>query len=175
MKIALVAMSGVRACDAELMAVGLTLPGFVERSQVVASLPSLGLVTLAGMTPREHECEYFEVRELSEMAQLPRGFDLVAISSFSAQMSEAYALADRFRAAEMRVVLGGLHVSVRPEEAAEHADAVVVGEGEVTWPAVLADAERGGLRERYVAERQFDLAQRRCRRSSYWRLSDTIG
>lgn len=159
MRIALVAMSGVRACDAELMAVGLTLPGFVERSEVVASLPSLGLITLIGMTPSEHECSYFEVRDLADMEELPAGFDLVAISSFSAQMPEAYQLADRFRAAGMRVVLGGLHVSVRPEEALEHADAVVVGEGEVTWLELLADVARGELRPKYVAARQFDLAQ----------------
>jgi len=51
MNIGLIAMSGVRACDQELMDLGLTLPGFVERSKIVASLPSLSLLTLAGMTP----------------------------------------------------------------------------------------------------------------------------
>jgi radical SAM superfamily enzyme YgiQ (UPF0313 family) len=157
MRIALVAMSGVRACDAELMAVGLTLPGFVERSKVIASLPSLGLLTLAGMTPREHECAYFEVRDLTEAADVPTDFDLVAISSFTAQIGEAYALADRFRAAGVPVVLGGLHVSMRPDEALEHADAVVVGEGECTWLDVLADAQHGVLRAKYVPARQFDL------------------
>lgn len=159
MRIALVAMSGVRACDAELMAIGLTLPGFVERSKVIASLPSLGLLTLAGMTPAHHDCAYFEVRDLAEAAEVPADFDLVAISSFSAQIGEAYALADRLRATGVRVVLGGLHVSVRPGEALEHADAVVVGEGEPTWLDVLADAERGELRATYVAPRQFDLAK----------------
>jgi radical SAM superfamily enzyme YgiQ (UPF0313 family) len=157
MRIALVAMSGVRACDVELMAVGLTLPGFVERSKVIASLPSLGLLTLAGMTPREHECAYFEVRDLTEAADVPTDFDLVAISSFTAQIGEAYALADRFRAAGVPVVLGGLHVSMRPDEALEHADAVVVGEGECTWLDVLADAQHGVLRAKYVPARQFDL------------------
>ena len=58
MKIALIAMSGVRACDAELLRLGLTLPGFVERSKTIASLPSLGLLTLAGMTQSEHEVTY---------------------------------------------------------------------------------------------------------------------
>jgi len=159
MRIALVAMSGVRACDAELMAIGLTLPGFVERSKVIASLPSLGLLTLAGMTPREHECTYFEVRDLVEAAAVPTDFDLVAISSFSAQIGEAYVLADRFRAAGVKVVLGGLHVSTLPDEALLHADAVVVGEGEVTWHELLIDAARGGLQPKYVAARQFDLAQ----------------
>ena len=50
-KIALVAMSGVRVKDRDLAEFGLTLPGFVERSEVIASLPSLGLLTLASHVP----------------------------------------------------------------------------------------------------------------------------
>jgi hypothetical protein len=60
-RIGLIAMSGVRAIDTELLQLGLTLPGFIERGRVVASLPSLGLLTLAGMTPGHHRCEYHEV------------------------------------------------------------------------------------------------------------------
>ena len=51
MKIAFIAMSGVRAYNEELTALGMTMPGFAERSRVIGSLPSLGLLTLAGMTP----------------------------------------------------------------------------------------------------------------------------
>lgn len=51
MKIAFIAMSGVRAASEELNRIGMTLPGFVERSEVIASLPSLALLTLAGLTP----------------------------------------------------------------------------------------------------------------------------
>ncbi len=51
MKIGLIAMSGVRAHNEELTRLGLTLPGFVERNTTIATLPSLGLLTLAGMTP----------------------------------------------------------------------------------------------------------------------------
>jgi len=53
MRISFLAMSGIRACDPELLALGLTLPGVLERSKVVAALPSLGLLTLAGVTPRD--------------------------------------------------------------------------------------------------------------------------
>ena len=60
MRVGLIAMSGVRACDPELYcALGMTMPGFVERGKTIASLPSLGLLTLAGMTPARHQCEYF--------------------------------------------------------------------------------------------------------------------
>ena len=85
MKIGLIAMSGIRACDPELLELGLTLPGFVERSKTIASLPSLGLLTLAGATPPEHECEYLEVDDIRKLGELPDRFDLVAISSFSAK------------------------------------------------------------------------------------------
>ena len=68
MKIGLIAMSGVRACDPELMRLGFTLPGFVERGKTIASLPSLGLLTLAGMTPQAYEIEYVEVRDLGKDA-----------------------------------------------------------------------------------------------------------
>ena len=153
MNIALVAMSGIRVCDAELLRVGLTLPGFVERSKVIASLPSLGLLTLAGMTPRRHTISYIEVPDIAQMGQLPAGFDLVAISSYSAQIDEAYELARRYTAAGIRTVIGGPHVSARPDEAAQHCEAVVVGEGETFWPQVLEDAEAGRLQPRYQEPR----------------------
>ena len=149
MRIGLVAMSGIRACDPELLRLGLTLPGFVERSKTIASLPSLGLLTLAGMTPERHEVRYLEVPDIREMAALPQRFDLVGISSYSAQIGEAYELADRFRAAGMPVVLGGPHVSVLPEEASAHADAVVVGHGELWWAQLLSDCEAGHLKPLY--------------------------
>ena len=155
----MIAMSGVRAHNKELTELGLTLPGFVERNKVIASLPSLGLLTLAGMAPEDFEVRYLEVPDLAAVRGLPGEFDAVAISSFSAQIKEAYELADRYRAAGTRVVLGGLHVSALPQEAARHADAVVVGEGEPVWPQVLADLRTGRLRPLYDARgADFDLA-----------------
>jgi radical SAM superfamily enzyme YgiQ (UPF0313 family) len=158
MKIGLIAMSGIRACDEELTRLGFTLPGFVERSKTIASLPSLGLLTLAGMTPDHHDCEYQEVADIRRMKEIPSHFDLVAISTFTGQVYEAYELADRFRALGIPVVMGGLHVSMLPEEAGRHCDAVVVGEGESTWPALLRDAEHGRLRAQYRAPGDFNLA-----------------
>src|SRR5215467_3508574 len=98
MRLGLIAMSGVRAHNPELMALGLTLPGFVERSRVIASLPSLGLLTLAGLTPGDIDVQYLEVADLTKVDGVPQEFDVVAISSFSAQIQEAYTLSDRYRA-----------------------------------------------------------------------------
>jgi radical SAM superfamily enzyme YgiQ (UPF0313 family) len=149
MRIGMIAMSGIRCCDEELLRKGLTLPGFVERSKTIASLPSLSLLTLAGMTPPQHEIIYMDVQDLQQLDALPQDFDLVAISSFSAQIGEAYTLADRYRELSVPVVLGGLHVTSLPDEALEHGDVVVVGEGEVVWLEVLRDAEAGMLKRRY--------------------------
>lgn len=160
MKLGFIAMSGVRCRDEQLLALGLTLPGFLERSQVIASLPSLGLLTLAGMTPPDVDVRYVEVPEPGALETLPGPFDAVAISSFTAQIQEAYRLADRYRAAGVRVLMGGLHVTARPDEALRHADSVLVGEGESLWPRMVADLQANRLQPRYDARSMnFDLAR----------------
>lgn len=152
-------MSGVRCRNEELLAMGLTLPGFVERSKVIASLPSLGLLTLAGMTPEDVEVSYVDVPDPGALTELPENYDAVAISSFTAQIKEAYKLADRYRAAGVKVLMGGLHVTARPDEALQHADSVLLGEGESLWPKMIADLKANRLQPRYDARQlNFDLA-----------------
>lgn len=164
-------MSGVRACDEELLRLGLTLPGFVERSETIASLPSLGLLTLAGMTPENHAVAYRDVEQfVGEAAddwpawdgvceELGGEPELAAISTFTAQVPEAYAVADALRTAGVQVVMGGLHVTTLPDEALQHADAVMAGEGEVCWPDILRDAAAGTMHGIYrSAPKRFDLA-----------------
>lgn len=148
MRIGLIAMSGVRVRTAELAALGVTLPGFVRRGKVIASLPSLGLLTVAGVTPPEHEVDYIEVDELPDLTKLPE-FDLVAISSLTAAIDDAYRVAAQYRVRGTKVVMGGLHVTSLPDEALEHCDAVVTGGAEGAWPQLVQDAVRGTLRRRY--------------------------
>jgi len=158
MRIALIAMSGIRVCDSELLQMGLTLPGFVERSKIIASLPSLGLLTLAGMTPEEHQIDYIEIPDFSAEKKILTGFDLIAISSYSAQINEAYELASIYKRKGVPVVIGGLHVTAVPEEAEEYCSAVVVGEGEDSWKKVLADCAKGNISGIYgEGESSFDL------------------
>jgi radical SAM superfamily enzyme YgiQ (UPF0313 family) len=160
MKIGLIAISGVRINNEELMTqMGLTLPGFVERGKVIASLPSLGLLTLAGLTPKAFELKYLEVPDVNALTELPGEFDLVAISSFSAKIKDAYKLADWYRKAGTTVVLGGLHVTVKPVEASQHADSIVIGEGEPIWPQLLNDFKNKQLKLFYNAQQShFTLA-----------------
>jgi len=158
MKIGLIAMSGIRVVDQELLRLGLTLPGFVERSKVIASLPSLGLLTLAGMTPQKHEVEYIEIPDVKDVETLPDEWDLVGISSYCAQIDEGYELAKRYKKVGIPVVMGGPHVSHLPEEAADFCNSVVIGEGELSWLEVLKDCEKGELKQFYGSlEDTFDL------------------
>jgi radical SAM superfamily enzyme YgiQ (UPF0313 family) len=160
MKIGLIAMSGIRVCDEELLRLGLTLPGFVERSKIIASLPSLGLLTLAGQTPSDCDVEYIEVEGVAGMKELPDGFDLVGISSYSAQIDEAYELASRYKAKGIPSVLGGPHVTSLPDEAAGYCSSVVVGEGEACWPDLVRDFRKGRLAERYDSRNaDYDLVK----------------
>src|SRR3989338_8166749 len=108
MKISLIAISGVRAQSEELNRIGLTLPGFVERRQVIASMPSLSLLTLAALTPPHIEVDYWEIKDLRKQEDFPNDCDLVAITSFSAQVLDAYQVADHYLAKGVAVVLGGL-------------------------------------------------------------------
>jgi radical SAM superfamily enzyme YgiQ (UPF0313 family) len=76
-------------------------------------------------------------------------YDVVGITCVTSAAPRAYELADLFRAAGSIVVLGGYHPSLMPEEAAEHADAVVVGPAEEAWPRLLREiAETGRPQER---------------------------
>jgi radical SAM superfamily enzyme YgiQ (UPF0313 family) len=148
MRIGLIAMSGVRVRTQELAELGVTLPQFVNRGRVIASLPSLGLLTVAALTPDDVEVIYREIDELPDEGDLEL-FDLVGISSFTARIEATYMLADRYREIGVPVVLGGLHVSLMPEEAAEHANSIVLYGAEGAWPRLVEDFRAGCLQPRY--------------------------
>lgn len=137
MKIGLLAMSGLRAHDPELLKLGLTLPGVIERGRVVTSMPCLGLLWIAAVTPSSHEVQYFEADNVEVIPSELFDCDLIAVSALTAQAFEAYEAAKRFRAAGKLTAIGGLHATVCPDEALEHFDFVFVGEAENTWPIAL--------------------------------------
>jgi len=151
LKLGFIAISGVRAYNKELTELGLTLPGFIERNKVIASLPSLGLLTLAGLTDDNYDIDYMEVPEIEDIDKIKKDYDIVAISSFTAKIDVAYKLADMFREAGTTVVMGGLHVTVMPEEALGHADSIVIGEGEPMWAKLLFDFRYDRLKRVYDA------------------------
>jgi radical SAM superfamily enzyme YgiQ (UPF0313 family) len=146
MKIGLIAIAGVKLQTRKFIDLGITLPQFVNRGQVIAQLPSLALLTLAGATPDGVDLEYVEVDDVEGHVRSPRlDFELVAISTYTARAFDAYLVADAYRGLGIPVAFGGLHATVLPEEVAGHADAVVVGEAERTWPELVRDFQRGGV------------------------------
>lgn len=168
-RLLLLAMSGVRIRDPELLELGMTLPGFVERGKVIASLPSLSLLTVASFTPPNWEVHYKEIDDLGDSVIeeiVAENYDVVAVSSFTARILEAYQVSDSLRAQGITVVLGGLHVTALPDEASLHATSIVVGEAEPVWAQLLADFESNTLRQRYSSAGQpFDFC--RCKVPRY--------
>lgn len=117
--------------------------------------PGLGLLTVAALTPRD-----IEVRVVDEsVEEIPSDWnpDLVGISVQAPTAPYAYELAQRYRSNGVPVVLGGIHTSLNPEEAQAHADALVLGEAEATWPRLVDDFRRGAMSRRYRATRLVDL------------------
>lgn len=160
--VAFVSLSGFRVRESELAELGMTLPGLQSRAAAIAALPPLGLLTLAGMTPQDWSSSLHEAPTATEelahqlVSELPT---LVAISALTASILDAYRLADQLRAEGIAVAMGGLHVTACPDEAGEHADAIVVGDGEPVWCDLLGDAERRQLHRRYQAAVPFDLSK----------------
>lgn len=161
MRIGLIAMSGVRVWNKELEALGLTMPGFLDRGKVIASLPSLSLLTLAALTPDDIEVSYIEIADARQASEFPNSFDLVAISTMTAQAPEAYKVARWYESRGTPVVMGGLHATALPDEVLQHCSTVVIGEGEPVWARLIDDFRAGRLARRYKArsDEDFDLAE----------------
>ena len=106
-----------------------------RRKQKKTLLPPLGLAMVAALTPPDVEVSLTDenVADIDFRKEL----DLVGITALTSTAQRAYEIADTFRARGVKVVLGGIHPSILPEEAGQHADAVVVGEAEGLWPNLV--------------------------------------
>lgn len=114
----------------------------------------LSLGILASLSPGH------EVRIVDgdwERIPLDQPFDLVGITATTFTSERAFELADGFRKQGAKVVLGGVHPTIMPEESLEHADSVAVGEAEYVWPDILRDAEKGKLERVYQSKKLTDM------------------
>jgi radical SAM superfamily enzyme YgiQ (UPF0313 family) len=112
--------------------------------------PTLALTTLAALTPPDWEVTISD--ENVEEIDFQDPADLIAISAMTPLAPRAYELADKFRRAGAKVVLGGYHSTYLPEEALQHVDAVGIGEAEGFWSDLLADFQNGRLKQEYKSE-----------------------
>ena len=110
-------------------------------------VPPITGIHLAAITPDEHEVRV--IHQQLEPIDFETDADLIAISFFSGFANAAFALADAFRRRQKIVVGGGPHVSYNEEESLQYFDAVVTGEAENVWPQLLADAEKGAMKNIY--------------------------
>src|SRR5919108_1791949 len=109
----------------------------------------LTLTTLAALVPDDLHAEITIQDEGVQPLDLDFDADLVGITAITGTSLRAYRIADLLRAKGHTVVLGGVHATLLPDEAARHADALVLGYAERSWPRLLRDFARGALQPRY--------------------------
>lgn len=122
----------------------------------IFKLGFLNLPYLAAVTPADYEVEIID--EEKEVINFDDDVWLVALTAQTPIAPRAYEVADRFRQGGVTTVMGGVHASTLPDEALAHVDAVIIGEGEFVWPQLLADLEKGELKERYISGTDHSLA-----------------
>jgi radical SAM superfamily enzyme YgiQ (UPF0313 family) len=131
-----------------LILAAVTQPGSQHYRLIKYSqFPPLSLMTIAGLTPDNWEITIRD--EHVESSDVDGDVDLVGIQTYISSASRAYELARQWQQRGAKVVLGGLHPTSLPDEAAEHADAVCIGPAETVWGQILDDFEHGRLQPFY--------------------------
>ena len=125
-------------------------------SAILFGYPIITLPHLAAITPPHHSIRI--INENYENLSFDEPADLVGITCYTMTAPRVYELADEFRRRGRKVVLGGYHPTAMPDEAIQHADSIVLGEAEKTWPELIGDAEKGTLKQFYGPSPDFDMA-----------------
>ncbi len=130
-----------------------------------ACMEPLSLGALAGLTPPEIEVVLYDDR--LEPIPFDEPTDLVAITVQIFTARRAYEISAAYRQRGVPVILGGMHPSLVPDEAAQHANAIYLGDGEGLWPQVLQDAQKGHLQPIYRAAPGLPQPESLTRRELY--------
>lgn len=118
--------------------------------------PSIALLTVAALTPKEYTV-YIEDENTCPL-NLDDKPDVVGITVNVDTSRRAYEIAGHYRGKGIPVILGGIHASANPEEAANYADAVCIGEAESLWQSILSDIRERRLKKKYSSDKPADLA-----------------
>ncbi|MCL1897013.1 MAG: B12-binding domain-containing radical SAM protein [Clostridiales bacterium] len=121
------------------------------------ALPPLLFAILQPLTPPDVKLVFCDENIEPVSGDIICDAAAISIDTFTAR--RGYTLAAKFRERGVPVILGGIHATLCPDEAEEYADAVVIGEAEDTWGAVLADLREGKLKPRYVSKNNADLSE----------------
>lgn len=125
----------------------------------------LQLGVLAGLTPDHHEIRLVDDRINPVNYEEPT--DLVAITVEIYMAKRAYEIASEYRKRGVTVVFGGIHTSLMPEEASQHADSIIIGDAEAVWEEVLQDVENKQLKREYRSFPSIPHPGKFARRSIY--------
>ncbi len=106
---------------------------------------------------------------------LAEDFDLVGLTVTTFSSGRAFRIADAFRGKGVKVVIGGVHACLMPEECLQHADAIVIGEAEYAWPQLLKDAAAGGLKKTYQQDEPTDMDDVPVPRRDLLRQNSLVG
>jgi radical SAM superfamily enzyme YgiQ (UPF0313 family) len=132
-----------------LLLINPTIDKTVLGNMKATSWPPLNLPYIAALTP-----PHYNIQVIDENIEpfIFRKADVVGITAMTASVHRAYRIAQKYRSLEIPTIMGGIHVSMMPEEALEFCDAVVIGEAESIWPTLLKDLESGRLKKKYKGE-----------------------
>ncbi|MBE5936334.1 MAG: radical SAM protein [Lachnospiraceae bacterium] len=132
------------------------------------------LALLAALVPKELEADVRIYDETAEQIPLDLEADVVAITCITGTASRCYKYADYFRSRGIKVLMGGVHPSLMTKEAMEHADSVLVGLGEDSFPKALIDIKNNRLQKVYYQEKCTDIANRPLPRKDLLKKSKYI-
>jgi radical SAM superfamily enzyme YgiQ (UPF0313 family) len=121
------------------------------------TVPPISLGILAALTPSSWDVRI--IQEPHQQVHFDEAADLVGITANTSNVLRGYRIADEFRLRGVAVIMGGIHPTVRVDEALEHCDSVCIGEGELVWGDVLEDLQHKRLRKKYKAETYFNMQE----------------
>ena len=125
-------------------------------ARIIFGYPIITLPYVAAITPKKYDVEI--VNENYEDIDFNSNADIVGITCYTMTAPRVYAIADEFRKRGKAVVLGGYHPTAMPDEALEHADSIVLGMAEASWPKLLDDFENGKMKKIYDRDPDYKLS-----------------
>jgi radical SAM superfamily enzyme YgiQ (UPF0313 family) len=125
-------------------------------TSIIFGYPIITLPHMAAITPKKYDVKL--VNENYEDIDFDEDVDLVGITCYTMTAPRVYEIADEFRRRGKKVVLGGYHPTAMPQEALQHADSILLGMAEASWPMLLDDFEKGKMKRIYPHNINFDMA-----------------
>ncbi len=119
------------------------------------ALEPIVFAILKAISPKDWQMKLYDDR--IETVSFDHQTDLVVITVETFTALRAYAIAKKFRDRGVKVIMGGFHPTLLPDEVEEHCDSLLIGDAEGVWPEVIKDIESGNLKKRYSAPDEYSI------------------